>query len=308
MNTKQLKERYQTGMRIECIEMNDPQSVPSGTQGTISFVDDMGTIHVSWDNGQSLGLIFGEDEFQVIQSPSKTYEKKFVNLEINTPLVRKERLDPIKNIIKTAIKVSYSDYHDLLDNPTIDRDYIIDHLDEMDQDEYGQNHSILVYCDEELDGIVIESEGYNYARYQGFATNVHDLLDTHTYTTSNYEDSYSKIKVLVIEPQTKPYVAILDNNLESLQAMVGGDLELVSLSHSAELLCNENGKMMNLPANRRLDQDLIAGRFIVVGNDGSEHFTSLSREDINQYTEQFNSLEMIDQSEVHENLHYEIQY
>lgn len=53
---------------------------------------------------------------------------------------------------------------------------------------------------------------------------------------------------------------------------------------------------------------MIAGRFIIVGSDGSEHFTSLSREDVNQYTNQFNDLEMIDQSEVHENLHYEIQY
>ena len=35
-----------------------------GCQGTVRWVDDMGTIHVSWDCGSSLGLIPGEDEFK----------------------------------------------------------------------------------------------------------------------------------------------------------------------------------------------------------------------------------------------------
>ena len=37
-----------------------------GCQGTVRWVDDMGTIHVSWDCGSSLGLIPGEDEFKKI--------------------------------------------------------------------------------------------------------------------------------------------------------------------------------------------------------------------------------------------------
>lgn len=308
MNIKYLKEKYQKGQRVECIDMQDAQAVPSGTQGTIQFVDDMGTIHVSWDNGQTLGLINGEDSFKIVQQEIKSYETQFVNLEVNAPLVRKSVLETRKNLIKIAIKLPYSDYYDLLENPMSDRDYIKDHVDEMYQDETGINHSILVYCDEEPDGIVIESEGYHYARYQGYVNNVHELLETHTYASNDYEDRLSKIKVLVVEPQSKPYIAIIDNDLESLQAMVGGNIELVSLSDSADMICNEEGKLMNLPANRRFGNDVIAGRFIIVGSDGGEHFTSISQEDIKSYSQQFSDIEMIDQSEVQNSMRFEIHY
>lgn len=308
MNIKYLKEKYQKGQRIECIDMQDAQAVPSGTQGTIQFVDDMGTIHVAWDNGQSLGLIDGEDSFKIVQQELKSYETQFVNLEVNAPLVRKSILEPKKNLIKVAIKLSYSDYYDLLENPMSDRDYIKEHVEEMYQDESGINHSILVYCDEEPDGVVIESEGYHYARYQGYVNNVHELLETNTYASLDYEDRLSKIKVLVVEPQSKPYIAIINNDLESLQAMVGGSIELVSLSDTTDMICNEEGKLMNLPANRRFGNDIIAGRFIIVGSDGGEHFTSISQEDIKSYAQQFNDIEMIDQSEVQNSMRYEIHY
>lgn len=308
MNIKQLKQQYQKGMRVECIDMQDAQAVPTGTQGTIQFVDDMGTIHVSWDNAQSLGLIPGEDSFKIVQQELKNYEKQFINLELNTPFVRKSILEPRKNLIKIAIKLSYSDYHDLLKNPLSNRDYIKEHVKEMYQDENGINHSVLVYCDEEPDGIVIESEGYHYARYQGYISNIHELLETHTYASNNYEDRLSKIKVLVVEPQAKPFVAIIDNDLESLQTMVGGNIELVSLSNTAEIICNEEGKLMNLPANRRLGNDIITGRFIIIGDDGGEHFTSLTHEDIQDFSERFSEIEMIDQSEVQNAIIHEINF
>ena len=62
------KEKYPKGTRIELISMNDPFApVASGTKGTVICVDDMGTIHMRWDNGRSLGLIPGEDAFKVIK-------------------------------------------------------------------------------------------------------------------------------------------------------------------------------------------------------------------------------------------------
>ena len=60
-----IKRMYPPGTRIELISMSDPYSpVPSGTKGTVSFVDDIGTIHPKWDNGRSLGVVVGEDEFR----------------------------------------------------------------------------------------------------------------------------------------------------------------------------------------------------------------------------------------------------
>lgn len=61
-----LREYYKAGMRIALIEMDDAYAVPSGTKGTIDFIDDAGTIFVSWDNGSRLGLVYGVDKFKII--------------------------------------------------------------------------------------------------------------------------------------------------------------------------------------------------------------------------------------------------
>lgn len=67
MDVKTIKTKYPEGTCVRLIKMgNDPQPVPPGTLGTVRHVDDVGTIHVSWKTGSSLGLIIGEDEFAVI--------------------------------------------------------------------------------------------------------------------------------------------------------------------------------------------------------------------------------------------------
>ena len=64
-----LKETYKPGTRVVCNYMSDPyHPVPTGTKGTVRSVDDMGTIHVSWDNGSSLGIVAMEDSCSVIES------------------------------------------------------------------------------------------------------------------------------------------------------------------------------------------------------------------------------------------------
>lgn len=63
---KRIKEQYPKGTEIELISMEDSQAVPSGTHGIVDFVDDMGTIQMTWDNGSSLGLVVGDDQFKVI--------------------------------------------------------------------------------------------------------------------------------------------------------------------------------------------------------------------------------------------------
>jgi len=52
-----VKKRYANGDRVVLICMgDDPRPIPEGTQGTVRCVDDMGTVHVSWDNGRQLGM------------------------------------------------------------------------------------------------------------------------------------------------------------------------------------------------------------------------------------------------------------
>lgn len=61
-----LRERYPEGTRVELVRMEDPQAPPVGTKGTVTAVDDIGTIHVKWDNGSSLGIAYGEDQCRVL--------------------------------------------------------------------------------------------------------------------------------------------------------------------------------------------------------------------------------------------------
>ena len=68
MNVDAIKEMYPQGTRIELIHMDDPYApVPSGTKGTVEFVDDMGQIAMIWDNGRTLALIPEVDEFEIIK-------------------------------------------------------------------------------------------------------------------------------------------------------------------------------------------------------------------------------------------------
>ena len=56
---------YPPGTRIELLSMSDSYApVPSGTRGTVKFVDSMGTIFPEWDNGRTLGVVPGEDSFR----------------------------------------------------------------------------------------------------------------------------------------------------------------------------------------------------------------------------------------------------
>ena len=58
---ERLRKQYPGGCRVELDKMDDPQAPQIGTQGTVIYADDVGTIHVRWDNGSSLGVAFGED-------------------------------------------------------------------------------------------------------------------------------------------------------------------------------------------------------------------------------------------------------
>lgn len=61
-----LKLEYPKGQRVELVYMDDIQAPAVGTQGTVQFVDSIGTIHVQWDNGSTLGVAYGEDSIRKV--------------------------------------------------------------------------------------------------------------------------------------------------------------------------------------------------------------------------------------------------
>ena len=66
---KVLKQYYPPGTRVELLSMNDPYSkLKPGDQGVVNFIDDLGTIFVSWTSGSGLGVVYGVDCIRKIQS------------------------------------------------------------------------------------------------------------------------------------------------------------------------------------------------------------------------------------------------
>lgn len=75
-----IREQYPPGTRIRLNSMEDPYApIAPGTEGVVDFVDDIGTIHMKWNNGRSLGIVPGEDSFSVLP-PKLTTLKLYMPL------------------------------------------------------------------------------------------------------------------------------------------------------------------------------------------------------------------------------------
>ena len=101
------------------------------------------------------------------------------------------------------------------------------------------------------------------------------------------------LKVLVVEPRKRPYVQEIDGSLASMQKLVGGTIQAVyPFEDAVALICNDEGKLLNLPYNRFLydeqkqPYDVICGTFFVVGL-GEENFKSLTIQQIRTYSDMY---------------------
>ena len=58
---EELRREYTSGTRVELVKMDDLQAPPVGAWGTVTGVDDIGSIMMNWDNGSGLNVVYGED-------------------------------------------------------------------------------------------------------------------------------------------------------------------------------------------------------------------------------------------------------
>ena len=108
------------------------------------------------------------------------------------------------------------------------------------------------------------------------------------------------MRVLVVKPEHRPEVREIEGSLKSMQEIVGGLIQPVyPFDEPVALVCNDEGKLVNLPANRGLRDkdgqiyDIVCGTFFLCGAPAdSDHFTSLTPEQIERYEELFHTPEM----------------
>ena len=108
------------------------------------------------------------------------------------------------------------------------------------------------------------------------------------------------MQVIVVEPKKKPMVQDIGSDLESMQKIVGGSIEAVyPFDEPVALICNEEGKLLNLPLNQALRDgdgevyDIISGTFFVcAAPPDSDHFAGLTDQQVKTYMERFDRPEM----------------
>jgi hypothetical protein len=62
-----MSSRVEVGDRVRLLSLSDDWSdLKPGSLGTVIFIDDLGTVHVDWDSGSSLGLVPDQDSYEVL--------------------------------------------------------------------------------------------------------------------------------------------------------------------------------------------------------------------------------------------------
>lgn len=99
----------------------------------------------------------------------------------------------------------------------------------------------------------------------------------------------SKINVLLVKSGEHPERVEIESGLESLQNAVGGYIQAIyPFDDPIALICNEEGKLLQLPLNRGLRgergdvYDIIVGNFLIVGLT-EDNFGSLSPKLMDRY-------------------------
>lgn len=104
------------------------------------------------------------------------------------------------------------------------------------------------------------------------------------------------MKVIIVEPQKAPYTKEIEDSLRARQEIVGGFIEVHKLFSDDDVvvICNEDGKLQNLPMNRVLRDDdghiydVLVGTFIVIRlNLDKGEFVSLTEKQEKKYLEYY---------------------
>ena len=103
------------------------------------------------------------------------------------------------------------------------------------------------------------------------------------------------MRIVLVEPQKKAVIRNIDGTPETMQCIVGGPIQAVyPFSEPVALICNDEGKLMNLPMNRALRDadgavyDIVNGTFFLcAAPPDSSCFEGLSNEQARTYAERF---------------------
>ena len=102
-------------------------------------------------------------------------------------------------MVEKAIAVSNAEFENLKRHPLCDNKLIAENVDLMYCDGDNNYHCLLVYDEEQGDGLIIESEGTSYARYSQYIPGAKELVEVHQNPVISLTNGEKKLHELLSE-------------------------------------------------------------------------------------------------------------
>lgn len=89
---------------------------------------------------------------------------------------KQEEIQPVRCDIACIVELSNAEFFDFQFNPLADHDFIKEHLPDLKTDEFHAIPCMLVLGEGVDDGILVDPQGYDYARYTAYIPMARQLL------------------------------------------------------------------------------------------------------------------------------------
>jgi hypothetical protein len=157
------------------------------------------------------------------------------------------------------------------------------------------------------------------ATHSGHSLSVSDIVEAdgefyfcdntgweHINFDSSHVPQEKTLRILVVEPHKEPYVSTVADDYKAFQNIVSGNFECIYPDEDTVIFCNEEAKLIGMEGNRRLENDdIIAGTFLLAGDNHKGDTISLTDEQITTYTARFQEPEEFTSEEVQDTVRME---
>ena len=121
---------------------------------------------------------------------------------------------------------------------------------------------------------------------------------------SQAQKSDNLLKVVIVEPNKPAYQAEIEDSLKGMQRAVRGMIEATyPFDDNAFIYSNEESKLNGMDGNRKINGELYAGPMVIISDDGYGGNCSLTDEQLQKYTQQFQTPEQYTQEDVQDSIY-----
>ena len=166
--------------RLEIMkELDETQNLIDSVEHARDYSEDIGT--ETYDK-----YIAAIERQKVLSEELDRIENRYGGIRTNGIFQRKENeLKTNSCKIDAVVSLPLEQYHKFTQNLLTDYDFIHDNIDNMYVDRQDATHCLLVIGDGESDGILVDSQGSDYARYVSFLPNARDFMQRNIQTMAD---------------------------------------------------------------------------------------------------------------------------